>query len=533
MVSDEARVEVADRIKAHYVEQAEVNPDRYRIRNELDGLKVDFLREGEAVGFLAVRPSGTSPEMVVAVNSIVSEKDFDEIKQDFLSQLVNYKEYVLLDKLEPNKYKEDLARFTSLQETPRGAEEADVTPDGVIPGEERLTPGVYAATPRENLQEIDRIPLYKGKGVVPNIIERGKHTEEVVLYRRPKAEGEIEGEIVVQDRMELITSEPVEVPELLTAEEARSVRVTVEGRSPVEIDNKEFKPDEMREITLKEPTLKRAKKTVVNERAQVLVDRELSEREREGYESLAQIRKALRTVTGMKARIHVPKEMFYESVDDDDVGTVKWTEEILQKIVGEDNTVELLPYTASVGLADLERRQIDPQETEVVDVLIAADVHLAEIEPGKIEQFVERARVLAIPAKALEFKNGWDANLETTGWGTVVAAINPENIAKTADETSPASIFYDFLTRVLKKTERNERGEVIRLKRERLYGFLPYNKIEGYLDSITDKALLADLKGGVISRMAMLINNMLFNMKMEPFKPGEAFRSKLAVLWSA
>ncbi|MDP8299154.1 MAG: hypothetical protein P9L88_04550 [Candidatus Tantalella remota] len=94
MVSNDARVEVSDAIKSHYAELARTNPERYSVRNTLDGIKVDFLRDGNPVGFLAVRPSGTSPEMVVVVNSLVSDNDFKAIKADFFAQLKVYKDKV-------------------------------------------------------------------------------------------------------------------------------------------------------------------------------------------------------------------------------------------------------------------------------------------------------------------------------------------------------------------------------------------------------------------------------------------------------
>ncbi len=111
MVSNQARIEVASRIKENYESLARERPDEYKIRNNLDGLKVDFLRNGESIGWLAVRPSGTSAEIVVAINSLVSEDVFNMIKNDFFAQMAQHKALIHMDKLEPEVYKEQARNY--------------------------------------------------------------------------------------------------------------------------------------------------------------------------------------------------------------------------------------------------------------------------------------------------------------------------------------------------------------------------------------------------------------------------------------
>ncbi|MGB3057238.1 MAG: hypothetical protein WBC16_03705 [Candidatus Omnitrophota bacterium] len=122
MMSNELRKEVAGRIREHYQRMAEEYPDRYKVRNEIDGVKIDFLRNGESVGFLAVRPSGTSPEMVVVVNSLTGASGLNMIKNDFFGQLKRFRDYVRWDKtdaktgekkpaLEPGLYYEQARGF--------------------------------------------------------------------------------------------------------------------------------------------------------------------------------------------------------------------------------------------------------------------------------------------------------------------------------------------------------------------------------------------------------------------------------------
>ncbi|MBU1084575.1 MAG: hypothetical protein KKG84_05715, partial [Candidatus Omnitrophica bacterium] len=101
MISNEARISVSQEIGDHYRNMAEQSPDKYRIRNTLDGVKIDILENGKIIGFLGVRPSGTSPEMVIAINSLVSEDVFKRIKQDFFTQLAKHRDKVKIDKLEP------------------------------------------------------------------------------------------------------------------------------------------------------------------------------------------------------------------------------------------------------------------------------------------------------------------------------------------------------------------------------------------------------------------------------------------------
>lgn len=397
----------------------------------------------------------------------------------------------------------------------------------------RSTPGKYTAGAPVYEDVLTIKPLSNGERVIP-VAERRQHTEEVVIARKPKT-GEEKGELVVFDRMEVLTNEPVDVPTLITESlQGRPVKLTVEEAAVKINERDDVEADETKEFVLDEDTFKKITKIDTGERAVLTVTSDLTPREKVAYESLTQIAEAFRGVTGVKVRIHAADTMFYESAKAD-IGTLAWTENILQGIVGETNTVEIVPYTARMGLDDLARKEID-LKGEVVDVLIAADVHLTSKELNKnkkVREFVEKARVLAIPAAALEFENGWDFNLETTGWATVLGAINPANIQNVEDETSPASIFHDFLTRVLKKKMVDERGEEQPITREHLYGLLPYEKVEGYLSQIKDQSIVAAIKGGTISRMALLIKNILFTMPIEAFKPGEALRSRLGVLWSA
>ncbi len=111
MISNEARIEVADKIKAHYTKMANEFPDKYRIKNTLDGIKVDFLRENKPVGFLVVRPSGTSPQVVIAVNSLVSEEIFNWIKNDYFAQMKEHEKSIEWEKLEPKLYYEQASAF--------------------------------------------------------------------------------------------------------------------------------------------------------------------------------------------------------------------------------------------------------------------------------------------------------------------------------------------------------------------------------------------------------------------------------------
>ncbi|MGB2661818.1 MAG: hypothetical protein WBD04_05490, partial [Candidatus Omnitrophota bacterium] len=116
MVSNEARIEVTARIREHYERMAQVHPLKYRIRNTLDGLKVDFLKQGKVIGFLAVRPSGTSPEMVIAINSLDSKDAFNLIKNDYFAQMQRFSDHIKWEKagkpaLEPELYYEQTHAF--------------------------------------------------------------------------------------------------------------------------------------------------------------------------------------------------------------------------------------------------------------------------------------------------------------------------------------------------------------------------------------------------------------------------------------
>lgn len=92
IISNEARVEVANRLKEHYLKMAEERPDRYKVRNTLDGIKIDFNEDGSA--WLAIRPSGTAAEIVIAINSLSGIDDFNMIKNDLLEQLGNFKDFI-------------------------------------------------------------------------------------------------------------------------------------------------------------------------------------------------------------------------------------------------------------------------------------------------------------------------------------------------------------------------------------------------------------------------------------------------------
>lgn len=111
MIDNNARIEVSSKIKEHYMKMARENPSKYVIRNELDGIKIDFFDKGKHVGFLAVRPSGTSAEMVIAVNSLVNQDYFNWIKNDYFAQMAKYKKEILWEKLEPGQYKEEAKAF--------------------------------------------------------------------------------------------------------------------------------------------------------------------------------------------------------------------------------------------------------------------------------------------------------------------------------------------------------------------------------------------------------------------------------------
>ena len=142
MVSNEARILVSDQIRAHYEQMAQENPETYSIRNTLDGIKVDITRDDKYLGFLAVRPSGTSPEMVVAINSLVDKASFDDIKKDFLAQLKIYKDYVKLDKLEPEQYGTEANAFISGPGTEAGRDsEGEKVMDSVY---ETLAPHFFS-----------------------------------------------------------------------------------------------------------------------------------------------------------------------------------------------------------------------------------------------------------------------------------------------------------------------------------------------------------------------------------------------------
>lgn len=139
MASNQARIEVAEKIRRHYEQMARDYPATYRIINTIDGVKVGFLQNGQPIGWLAVRPSGTSAEIVVVVNSLVSEDSLNFIKNDFFSQMALYKDSIKLDKLEPAVYIEQAKAFifnNTRMPTKLEAQAAPITP---------RTPGTGAA----------------------------------------------------------------------------------------------------------------------------------------------------------------------------------------------------------------------------------------------------------------------------------------------------------------------------------------------------------------------------------------------------
>jgi len=118
MKDNQSRLHVAGRLKEHYEKVAKEQPHKYSIRNTLDGIKVDFLDSNrKSRGFLAIRPSGTSAEIVVAINSLVSQDAFNIIKNDFFAQMAQYKDYITWKNkagkpaLEPGVYYEQANGF--------------------------------------------------------------------------------------------------------------------------------------------------------------------------------------------------------------------------------------------------------------------------------------------------------------------------------------------------------------------------------------------------------------------------------------
>jgi len=158
MASNAARIEVADKIRDHYKKmqsqgQRSLGGYRYQIRNEIDGVKVDFVdNSGKSVGWLAVRPSGTSPEIVVAINSLESEDVLSMIKNDFFGQMALHKDMISMNKLEPEIYIKQSKDFVEGRRLPSAVEAVRTAP--AKPS--RATPGTYAASAALELpDEID------------------------------------------------------------------------------------------------------------------------------------------------------------------------------------------------------------------------------------------------------------------------------------------------------------------------------------------------------------------------------------------
>jgi len=167
MVSNQARIEVSERIRQHYEQMAREYPGSYRIINTIDGVKVAFLRNGQPIGWLAVRPSGTSAEIVVVVNSLVSDDALNFIKNDFFGQMALYRDNIKLDKLEPAVYVEQAKGFifnnvrmpTALEAQPPAAPLSPRTPGtgaARLGGADDLTVQI-AAEQKELGETVDKI----------------------------------------------------------------------------------------------------------------------------------------------------------------------------------------------------------------------------------------------------------------------------------------------------------------------------------------------------------------------------------------
>ena len=385
----------------------------------------------------------------------------------------------------------------------------------------KTTPGIYAATPEITRADTLKVPLVQGPVIMGT--EEVEYTVSVVLSEDDAGEATIHYEI------ETFVDTEVTIPAIIgEALKGRQVQLRV-AEGAVSFDEETIQPDETYTLNVKPDyqtyNIRNANK---GERAVMIIEQKNNQREKAAAGILSLVKKHLEAIKEQRMTVYVPSEMFYEGSD---VGSFKWTKDIIKAFVGD--KIQLKNYQAIAGLGQLGNMGLDTSE-DMVNILIAANSQLtdpAEFENQDVKDFVENVRPLPIPVGALNFegawdKNGWDFSFEAVGWALILGAVTKQNIIdlrNKADETSPAADMVKFMEHVLN----------MEVNPDDLFALMPYNELTALLDDITSEELKQIIEaGGLMEWLSFLAVKFLFDMKIEPFDPTDQLRQTMKTMWS-
>jgi len=519
MISNDARLEVANAMRDHYVTLAAENPNKYRVRNELDGVKVDFLDNGEVVGFLAVRPSGTSPEMVVVANSIVNETYYNMIVKDYLGQMKLYQDKILFDKLEPEAYQKLAKAAAAGEEEPEAA--TTESRDQVVTFEQKAAPSrtySYGVTEDEDVEEVeggedgevkidlmfeetdsavntfDRLTVLGTNGL-PKIVKGRENT--IVL-----GEGQIKVHYKEKGKEAVVVSleksgEAVNIPANL-AEPVKIIQET--GQEMAKIDVRY-------ELTDSEKALYLVNDAIFKHQGRVA---------------------AMGDVTLM-----LPAEFFPRDERGNlrtGEGSAQWLGSKLGELTGNldpstgKSRISIETYSSTDGLRDLaSKTKIHEGENgillatqDIIESINYDDSDVNDLLTGK------KGNIRVLTLSNIEDdeeirEQGWYFRAEAAMMGLLLGAINPEEIDS---EKDPESIAAD-LHRVIEQVSGQQ------IDRNNLYYMLSY----GEQSAIKDMPVMffADPKAW----LEELIKKVLVRMPIKPFDARDQLEQRRRILWAA